>query len=293
MTDQIVQPLLGGRIHTHRVRFGQIHDRRHTGKPIRALLGLLQFPVLPEDHHGRIAGNMRGRSAQRECDLIRLRHGFHIFAGAPLFECFRMNIGGGADTHDEHRGAHAMETSDLIITIPSLSAAVGSDHRKFNRTPAIRTRVSSQQPPWRDRSSSPGWRNGRCTCSDCVDEREKSKECLPYLAIALTRYPFESCPIGHRHLAVITPNHALSLKFPSGLAHRAPLRSQHIGHELMGEREYIATCTFTMLEQPASNALFGGMEPIAADRNKTFLVKELCVAEQDSRQLRARLDSFP
>ena len=47
-----------------------------------------------------------------------------------------------------------------------------------------------------------------------------------------------------------------------------------------------------MLEQPASNALFGGMEPIAANRDKAFLVEELCVAKQDLRQLRRDPDLF-
>src|ERR1700683_4354901 len=104
----------------------------------------------------------------------------------------------------------------------------------------------------------------------------------PDQLIAFARCPGEALPIQYRDLPSATFDQTGTLQLLGSIADARPLHTQHVGEQVLSDRERVAVTAVTHHQQPTRQPLLEAVRTVAPDRNHDLLEKGLDVSVHET-----------
>src|SRR2546429_201712 len=94
-----------------------------------------------------------------------------------------------------------------------------------------------------------------------------------YELIAFAGSPYEALPIKYQYLLAIALDQTSMFELPGSVGDRRPLDAQHLGEQILGDRQRVIVGAVTHHEQPTGQPLLYFVCPVARCRHHDLFEK--------------------
>src|ERR1700732_5629249 len=99
--------------------------------------------------------------------------------------------------------------------------------------------------------------------------------------ITFARFFYEALPIKYRDLPAAALNRTCAFQLAGSIRDGWPLKTQHFGEKILGDRQCVLVTAVTHHEQPARQPLLEAVRTVARHRHQDLLEKGVNVSEHE------------